>query len=201
MQVLVLHTALTLLVMGCVLYPLRRHKRMCLLVCIGFFSASMALYLQVGAPGVVPKLAEYAQAQQEAHAVVKAQREVVEKEPTRIESWIRLGQALATLRQWEASSQAFKQAVLLSQGDPELIMAYTRGRIMHAQGDIDTHAKKSLDMVLLQKPAHEEARYYQAVYLLQQGKQTEAMQQMKRLYSELEEDSPVRALINSQIGR
>ncbi|MGE3714491.1 MAG: tetratricopeptide repeat protein [Alphaproteobacteria bacterium] len=182
-------------------YPLRSSRRLLLSAMAIFVTATLGLYHLFGAPQLVPLMMAYEQKQQEAQHVIMEESKKLQADGQNLESWIRLGQAFAHRQQWEKAAEAFKQAVLLTEGQPELIMAYTRSLIMQADGNVTDHAHESLKMVLMQMPEHEEARYYMALRTLQEGKIEDAMQQMKSLYRELPEDSPVRAMINEQIGR
>ena len=183
------------------LWQARSQRTFCIIMTGIFLAASLALYHQFGNPDILPLLDEYHQAQEEAKNTIITESGAVKQEPKNIEAWIRLGQAFAELRQWKPAANSFKQTVLLSGGEPELIMAYARAMIMDEEGKVSDASKKSLEMVLLQKPEHPEARYYMNVRLLQDGKTEEAMKGMKELYKSLPDDSPVKAMIDAQIGR
>ncbi len=184
-----------------ILWPARTNRRFCIIIGALFCVSALALYGWVGAPHIIPALEQYAETQAAARQVIITESAVIKKDAKNLEAWIRLGQAFAETSQWEASANAFKRSVLLSEGNPDLIMAYARALIMADGGKVNDHARKSLEMVLLQKPEHPEARYYMNVRLLQDGKTQEAMQAMKKLYHSLPEDSPVRAMIDREIGR
>ncbi|MFO0389228.1 MAG: tetratricopeptide repeat protein [Alphaproteobacteria bacterium] len=190
------------LVTTTVLFWQVRHKRVfCAAIAMIFLMASLALYHQFGNPDILPLLDDYKNNQEKARATVTSESETIKKDPKNLEAWIRLGQAFAELRQWKPAANAFKQTVLLSEGHPDLIMSYARAMIMDEDGKVSDASKKSLEMVLLQKPEHPEARYYMNVRLLQDGKTEDAMTAMKALYKSLPDDSPVKAMINAQIGR
>ena len=127
--------------------------------------------------------------------------EQVKANPKNLEAWVGLGQDFIESGQWEAATNAFKQAVLLSNGDPLLIMAYAKSMILAENGQVSDQTKKSLEMVVLQQPQHEEARYWLIVKKLQDGKTEEAMKNMKELYSSLPDGSPVKEMIDRQIGK
>lgn len=192
---------LALLALATMFYPVRQHRSFCVIVSCIFLVASFALYGWVGSPGIIPALEVRDAKITEAHQTILVESENIKKHGKDLESWIRLGQAYTETENWPEAAAAFKQAVVLSGGQPDLIMAYARSLIMDTGGTVGDHAKESLRMVLLQKPDHPEARYYMAVRTLQDGKTKEAMQQMKSLYRSLPDDSPVKAMIDTQIGR
>lgn len=183
------------------LWPMRFQRRIFAAFNGIFCLLSLAMYSQFGNPAILPLMDQYHQEQAEAREVIMRESEAVKTEPKNLEAWVRLGQAFAKSHQWKPAANAFKQSVLLTGGQPDLIMSYARATIMGEGGKISDQSKKSLEMVLLQKPEHAEARYYMNVRLLQDGKTEEAMKGMKELYKSLPDNSPVKAMIDSQIGR
>ena len=125
----------------------------------------------------------------------------VKKDSKNLKAWIELGDSFMETSQFSAAANAYKQVVLLSDGNPVLIMAYARALIMAAGGTVTPDAKKSLDMLLVLQPKNEEARYFLAVQKMQSGDTQTAMSEMKELYKSLANDSPIKAMINRQIGR
>lgn len=190
-----------LAVLGVLLWPLRREKLFVIATGLFFFIAGFGLYFIVGAPRVVPLMAVRAEKMEAIKTAMLEHSAAVKANPKNLEAWVTLGQAFVETGQYAAAANAFKQAVLLSKGDPKLIMAYAKSLIMEDGGSVSDPAKKSLEMVLLQEPGHEEARYFLAVRKLQDGKTQEAMQEMKSLYRSLPNDSPLRETIDRQIGK
>jgi cytochrome c-type biogenesis protein CcmH len=121
--------------------------------------------------------------------------------PESVRAWSALGLAHLIAEQYQQSAEAYKHAVLLSQGDPHAILQYARALIFAAQGTVTAEASRALDMVLLQDPEQPEARYFKAIADLQSGRTQEAMAAMKSLYRDLPDDSPLKKMINRQIGR
>lgn len=166
-----------------------------------FMGGGLLLYQQFGTPEILPMLA----AREEKLSVLKekitAASAAVQKNPKNLKAWAELGDDFMETSQFSASANAYKQAVLLSGGNPVFIMAYSRALIMEADGEVTDDAKKSLDIVLVLQPENEEARYFMAVRKLQSGNSREAMAEMKELYKSLADGSPLKAMIDRQIGR
>jgi cytochrome c-type biogenesis protein CcmH/NrfG len=183
------------------LWPLRQQKGLCLSISALFFVGLFALYGWVGSPNILPLL----DARQKKIEMLKTSMEknaaIVKADPNNLAAWIALSQDFIETGQWEAAVNALRRAVLLSNGDPKLIMAYAKAMILVDGGKVSANTQKSLKMVLLQDPKNEEARYYLAVKQLQDGSQKEAMKSMKALYRSLPEDSPLKAMIDKQIGK
>lgn len=187
----------------CVLifWPLRNNRLLLLIVCPVFLGGSLGVYALIGKPDIVDALHERQIRLAELTKRINHDSDAVKADPRNIEAWIRLGGSFMETTQYSAAANAFKQAVLLTGGAPELIMAYAKALIASQNGDVDEQSKKSLEMVLLQKPDHQEARYWLIVRRVQQGEGETAMADMQALYRSLADDSPLKAMINRQIGR
>jgi len=168
----------------------------------GFFTVgAFGIYSLVGTPEIVPLLEKREARLIELKASVVQHSEAIKKDASDTGAWVALGVDFMATGQYTASANAFKQAVLLSNGDPLLILSYAKAMIFEADGKISDPAKKSLEMVLLQQPENAEARYYLTVRKLQDGKTEEAMKDMKTLYHSLPANSALKDMINRQIGR
>ena len=165
------------------------------------FALFFFIYFLIGAPGIVPMLADRDVKMEALKTSIAKHSEEVKTNPKDMAAWVALGQDFMETGQYKGASNAFKQAVLLSRGNPLIILAYASSLISGANGQVTDEAKKSLEMVLLQQPDNPEARYLLAVRLLQDGKNEEAMKAMKDLYQSLPENSPMRTMIDKQIGR
>lgn len=189
----------TILVM--LLWPVRQHRRFCVLLSILFLAGGFGLYALLGSPGIVPLLKAHNQRLQKLQTIISEQSVAVKDNPKQLDGWVKLGAAFMEAGQYAAAANAFKQSVLLSKGNPALILAYAKAMIAADNGNISDHSKKSLEMVLLQEPGNADARYWLIVRTLQDGDNESAMKAMKTLYHELPADSPLKAMIDRQIGR
>lgn len=181
--------------------PVSHQKGFLLAISVLLFIGTAGIYAMLGAPSIIPLLDKYHAKMAEAHKTALQQSETVKANPKDLAAWVGLGQSYMQGGQYKQAAEAFKQAVLLSQGNPLIILAYASAMISEAGGKVTDEAKKSLEMVLLQQPENPEARYLLALRLLQEGKTQEAMAKMKELYRSLPEESPIKAMINKQIGR
>lgn len=181
------------------LWPQRRNKA-AIPIALYFIIACFGLYALVGSPNIVPLLAARDVRLAEIKQSIVTNSDAVKRDPKNLKAWVELGQSFIETGQFGAAANAFKQAVKLSGGDPALIMAYAKSMIMDEGGKVSDHARKSLEMVLLQEN-NPEARYWLIVRKLEDGDQANAMKEMKALYKELPKDSPLRAMIDRQIGR
>lgn len=164
-------------------------------------AGSVLLYALWGSPRVVPQAMERSA---ELHALqkqIKVTSALIKENPNNLEAWLTLAQAFSDSGDYAAAANGFKQAVLISKGQPRIIMAYAESLILQAEGVVTPAAKKSIDIALMIDPKLPLARYYQAVWLLQENRQPEAMAMMKTLYNELPEDSSLKRRMKDSIGR
>lgn len=199
----------TLVFIGILLYPLFKAGDMpvksrlvfSLMVMAFFLGGGFLFYNQFGTPEILPLLTQRAAKLNELKDKITTSAEEVKKNPENLKAWAELGYDFMETGQFSAASNAFKKTVLLSQGNPEFIMAYVRALIMEADGEVTQEAKRSLDIMLMLQPENAEARYYMAVWKLKSGDTENAMAEMKALYKSLPADSPVKEIIDRQIGR
>jgi cytochrome c-type biogenesis protein CcmH len=201
-MMLYLYFSIFLLVaLGILLWPLRTQAAFAAAIACLFFAGSFGLYYFVGTPEILPLLEKREQRLAEIKTSILKNSEAVKADPHALEAWIRLGSDFMETGQYAAAANAFKQSVLLSHGKPALILAYAKAMIADAGGKVSDAAKKSLEMVLLQDAKNPEARYYLAIRDLQDGHNEKAMKSMKALYHSLPADSPLKEMIDAQIGR
>lgn len=209
MNIYIIFAAILLVFVSVLLLPIymagdipKKNRQVFSFIIILFFcGGSFLLYPQFGTPEILPLLEQ----REEKLAILKekitASSEAVKKDPKNLKAWVELGDSFMESSQFSAAANAYKQAILLSQGNPEMIMAYIRALIIGADGMVTDEAKKSLDMMSVLQPQNDEVRYFLAVQKLQSGDTKNAMAEMKALYKSLADDSPLKAMIDRQIGR
>jgi cytochrome c-type biogenesis protein CcmH len=180
---------------------LSRRRTIIAVTALFFTAASLGIYAMVGSPQLIPLLEKRQQRINELAAEITDNLAKVKSDPKDLGAWVILGTAFLETGQLDSAVGAFKQAVVLSGGDPALILAYAKAQIMQADGKVTDDAKKGLEMVLMLQKDNPDARYFMALRKLQDGKTQEAMADMKALYHSLPDDSPVKSMINKQIGR
>ncbi|MBY0406078.1 MAG: tetratricopeptide repeat protein, partial [Rickettsiales bacterium] len=159
-----------------------------------------AIYYSVGAPEVVTLSMEREQRILALRQQVKMFSERLKEKPEDVEAWGGLGDAFMQTGQYKGAVNAYKETVKLTNGHPKAILAFAQAQIAEANGSVTDAAKKSIEMVLLQEPKNDEARYLMALRMLQDGKADEAMKEFRDIYYHLPEDSPLKDHIDRQIG-
>lgn len=165
-----------------------------------FFAGAFGIYFYVGAPEVITLTMQREMKMAQLRRTIIEHSQVVKQTPEAVTSWAILGDSFMQTGQYQGAINAYKQAVTLTQGQPNAIVALVRAQIAYAEGKVTDEAKRGLEMVLLQDKENPDARYWMAVRKLQDGKMEEAMKEMRTLYYSLPEDSPLKAHIDEQIG-
>lgn len=177
------------------------NKKNLLLLAVIITFGSVSLYAVFGGARVVPLVFAHQQRLEELKLEIAKHSQILVNNPENLEAWLSLAQAYSAGGDYAEAARGFKQAVLLSRGHPRIIAAYAEALVMQAGGTVTMQAKKSLDIALMISPDLPLARYYQAIWLLQNNRAEEAMQTMKTLYRELPDDSNLKIRINELIGR
>ena len=209
MNIYIIFSAILALLLGILLFPIFKDKnissktraRFSLLVILFFTGGSFVLYNQFGTPEILPLLKEREEKLSLLKEKIITNSEAVKKDPKDLKAWVDLGDNFMESSQFSAAANAYKQGILLTQGNPATIMAYARALILAADGTVTSEAKKSLDMLLILEPQNAEARYFLAMHKMQSGDTKNAMHEMKELYKTLPADSPLKDMIDRQIGR
>lgn len=170
-------------------------------VFVFFFVVAYSVYYFAGAPQVVSLSAEREIQMARLRQAISQHSELVKQDPKNIQSWAILGQSFLQTGQYKGAVNAYKQAVTLSGGTPELILGLVNAQIAEAEGRVTDEAKKGIEMVLMQDKENAEGRYLMAVRKLQDGRTEDAMKEMRTLYYSLPDNSPLKAHIDEQIGR
>lgn len=179
----------------------RENRRMALLMAAATIAGSGGLYALTGSPRVVPLVAAHNAHNALLREKIRTHSATIAREPKNLEAWLFLAQALEDSGDYRAAAEGFKQAVLLSKGNPQIVVAYAQALVLEAGGTVTPQAKKSIDIALMIDKDLPLARYYHALWLLQENRQAEAMQAMKTLYASLPADSALKQKIDAQIGR
>ncbi len=209
MNIHIIFALITFLVLLILIVPIylakdieRNHKVLfSIIIAIFFFTAEFLLYKHFGTPEIIPLMAEREEQLIILKEKITTNSLAVKKNPKNIKAWVELADNFMESNQYSAAANSYKQAVLLSEGNPELILSYAYALIIDAGGKITEEAKKSLDIVLMLQPTNEKVRYFLAIYKMQFGNTKEAMEDIKKLYKSLPDDSQLKDAIDKQIGR
>ena len=193
----VLAIALTLAVLGGVLWPLWRDSRALVVggvVALGL--ATFALYRVIGTPAAVERVASAMPASLDA-AIAELQAEL-KRNPNQPEGWQLLGKSLASEGKLAEASDAFAQAVKLLPDDPNLLVEAAQARL-YASPDrkLDAQAIVWVRHALSLQPGHQRATWLLGISQRQNGQAAEAAKTWEPLLSQV--DPATAATLRQQI--
>lgn len=166
---------------------------------MGYF-LSLALYIWIGDPFNVVSMTTQQQEIAQLRAQEKHYRDEMAKlaiEEISYKQWAELGVVQMQLSHYDAATKSLKQAVLDSDGKPELILLYGKALMMQADGNITQDAKAAFSMAAKLLPSNPEPKLYLAMERMQAGDIEEGRKQMKSLKASLPEDSPLRNMLEN----
>lgn len=160
---------------------------------------SFTLYAFIGSPKILPKLAEYDSFKEETLIVIRGINEAIKKSPDNPKIYADLGDAYSSIQNFKEAKEAYKAAVLLSNGAPEYILSLGRTEMALAGGEVNEEARKAFEMVLLQDKNNLMARYYVAIGKKQAGNHPQARKDFENLLKDLPEGIPLRSAIEREM--
>ncbi len=193
--------ALAALVIASICYAGRNTPKLSYLSVIGVLGLAGGFYSYLGAPGLLPILKDWHE-QHDANAEnIILYSNALKSRPDDWKLWAALGQAYMEEHAFPQSADAYKHAVILSRGNSDLILQYNKALIFEAGGIVSKNVKQGLEVVLLQDKTNLEARYFLALWNLQNGNNHIAMREMKSIYHALPDNAPLKHVMDRQIGR
>lgn len=165
-----------------------------------FFAAAYGIYYYLGAPEVIRLNAERELRIAQIRQLISQHSQIIKEQPENVDSWYILGQSFMQTGQYKGAVNALKQAVKLSNGNPQAILAYVGALVAEAEGRVTDDAKKGAEMVLVQEPKNPEAEYYLALHRMQTGDKEGAIERMRDIYYRIPDQSPVKPMIDIIIG-
>lgn len=166
-----------------------------MLVAVSVF-LSLAMYLMVGSPFAVRQIA--AQQEQNGRLLRKIAELNASPEDTALK-WAQLGAAHMQLEQYALAEEALRRAVLASEGDPNLIMAYGKAQMLAAEGTVTEGARQAFTLASKLLPDNPEPLFLLAVGRMQTGDKEGARALFKQLLPRLPQGAPLRGRIERQL--
>lgn len=191
--------AATLAVLGFVLRPVWRMpgaRVPATGLVAGLALAAFLLYRLVGTPAAldpaarsVPQTLDAAIAQLEAR---------LQADPSQLEGWMLLGQALAGAQQPAKAADAYARAAALAPDNPDVLVEAAGARALAApEHRFDAKGIAWLDHALQVQPEHQRARWYRGIAKRQAGDAAGAAAMWMPLLSQV--DASARAMLRQQI--
>jgi cytochrome c-type biogenesis protein CcmH/NrfG len=163
-------------------------------------TGAIAFYSYTGAWQNVDELNNAQAANRELRIALPQLAMQAQQQPKSFEARAAYGRALGKAGDHAKAAEEFRAAVLLSGGQPDLILDFATAQILSADGTISDEAIKSVDMVLLMEPKEPKARYYKAIYLQQHGDDAQARRMMNEILHDISKQDPLTAIIQHRLS-
>ena len=171
--------------------------------------SAVAIYLVHGAPRILdqPYAARTAEralsranGELDLDKTVAALQERLKTDPSSAEGWLLLAHTQAARGDWQASAEAYRQAMTLTQERPDVAAAYAEMLVMAAGGVVTPAARDALAKVVAHDPRDPSARYYLALAEAQAGNARGAIDAWQELLAEAPADAPWAEMVRQRIA-
>lgn len=159
------------------------------------FFLSLALYLSVSDPYRVESL----EIQQMQNRDLRSKITELEAAPLNTESAAKLGAAYIEAGLYAKASIALKEAVKLSEGEPQIILLYGKAQMLEADGKITEGARQAFEIASKLMPYNPDPQFMLALERMQAGDKQGARKRMKDLLPILPDGAPIKHMIQQQL--
>jgi len=165
-------------------------------------AAAISIYLWAGAPFAIGGSARVdaalpAHEETELRAAADALAARTKADPGNLEDWVMLGRTLASLERFAEAHDAYRHALALAPGRPELHAELGEILVLEGQGVVTPAAEAEFG-----KAGNDpRARYYTAEAALQQGDTEKAVGLLHALLADAPADAPWRKAIVERLGQ
>lgn len=169
--------------------------------------ASVALYLQVGAP-FLPDAPYSARPRQAPEAGVEHQdirqaaatlAQKLQQDPNNAQGWLLYARTESMLGDWEKAGDAYHRAIDLGEKSPDVYAGLGEMLVLSMGGIVAPAAHDAFEKSLAADAKNEVARYYLALADAQAGEEKRAIDAWLNLAADLPNDSPMREQIANGI--
>ncbi len=176
-------------------------------VALTVIASSLALYSYLGSPDIPSKPLASRDIEQEKRAfagqdlqtLVKRLAEKLQEQPDNLDGWVLLARTLSRMKRYEDAAQTYLQATKLEPRDADLYVAAAENYFYLAEGVVSDAALVNFKKAYSLDPLHPGARYYMAVYDLQDGRADDALNKWIALYQDSEATEPYMPLLSERI--
>lgn len=168
---------------------------------------AFVLYLNLGSPELPGR--PFAERQVERSQTVDdpaVQTQVAElvehlrQDPEDLEAWLALAESYMVLDRHGSAANAYRHAILLAQGRPDVFSAYGESLVHANDGQVTSEARTAFGQALAAAPDEPRARYYLALAEAQAGNQRTALQMWVDLAADSPPDAPWLPILDQHIG-
>lgn len=169
-------------------------------LCLAAGMLALALYLYLGSPFTLQDIdVQQAQHKQTATHIATLEARQQAQGELSAKDWATLGAAYMATEQYAQAAEALREAVVASEGEPHLIMAYGKAQMLAADGAITEGAKQAFTLAAELLPENPEPRFLLAVERMQAGDKAGAREHFALLLPQLPPQAPLRRVIESRL--
>ena len=170
-------------------------------------ASSLSLYSYLGSPEIPSKPLASRNIEQEKRAfagqdlqtLVNRLAEKLQEQPDNLDGWVLLARTLSRMKRYEDSARTYLQATKLAPKDADLYVAAAENYFYLAEGVVSDAALSNFKKAYTLDPLHPGARYYMAIYDLQDGRASDALDKWIALYQDSDETEPYMPLLSERI--
>jgi len=182
----------------------RGGKAVALAVLVLAGGGAVALYTVLGQPALpdMPFAARPSGAGQGGDEIRQAVAQLearLKAEPGNADGWLLYARANTLLGRWDTVADAYRRAIALGRGGPDVLASYGEALVIAAQGTVSPPARDAFAAALKGDPTNAMARFYAALATGQGGEPRRAIEQLQALAADMPADSPVRREIGRQV--
>ncbi|EWY42398.1 cytochrome C biogenesis protein [Skermanella stibiiresistens SB22] len=175
----------------------RNSRWAALALCVVIPFGALAVYVPTGHPNMPGQpfasreAAPPGGATPEIMQAIAKLRQHLKDDPNDLQGWLLMGQTQTRMGDFDASAEAFRQAVAVSQGkDPSILSSYAEAMTAAAQGVVPEEASRTFEAVLQADPHDARAHYYLALARAQAGDIRGALDRWVALVKQSPADAP-----------
>ncbi len=176
------------------------------IVALALPAAGLGLYPWLGSPGLpsqpyaehierVRAEPEAAQDNPQLAQMIAGLAARLEDAPDDLEGWTMLGRSYGVLGRYREAAAAFRRAVALDAGDPELLVAEGESLVFASDGVVTPAAETAFRRALVLTPGHPAPRYYLGLAERQAGNARAALERWLALAADSAEEAPWRPIL------
>lgn len=176
-------------------------------IVLAVIASSLSLYSYLGSPDIPSKPLASRDIEQEKHdfagqdlqTLVKRLAEKLQDQPDNLDGWVLLARTLSRMKRYEDAARTYLQATKLAPKDADLYVAAAENYFYLADGVVSDAALMNFKKAYTLDPLHPGARYYMAIYDLQDGRASDALDKWIALYQDSDATEPYMSLLSERI--
>jgi cytochrome c-type biogenesis protein CcmH len=124
----------------------------------------------------------------------------LQRQPNDADGWALLARSLVRLDRMPEAVTAYRRAMELTGGDPQVAAEYGEARVLASGGSVDLEALGVFERLLARDPGNPQARFYIALGKAQKGDTAGALADWRKLAADSPKDAPWLPTVQAKIA-